>query len=194
MDLSAITNLRQATGAGVSDCKKALEQAGGDFDKAVEELRKKGEAKAAKKSAERQTKEGVVVSYIHSNKKLGVLLELLCETDFVARTEDFQALAYDLAMHVAAIAPDYVKPENVPADVVAKEKEIYSEQMASENKPADVLEKILDGKINKFFDEVCLINQKFIKDEDKTIEQLLTAITAKTGEKVEVGNFVRFQI
>ncbi|MBI5077561.1 translation elongation factor Ts [Candidatus Falkowbacteria bacterium] len=193
-DLENVTKLREQTGAGMVDCKKALDEAAGDFDKAVELLRKKGEAKAIKKMAERQAKDGIVFSYIHSNNKAGAMLELLCETDFVARTDDFKNLARDLAMQIVAMSPQYLKPEAVPAAVLEKEKEIYREQMKGENKPDAVKEKIIEGKLTKFFSEVCLLNQPFIKDESLTIDALIKQLVAKTGEKIEVGGFARFQI
>lgn len=176
------------------DCKKALDEAVGDFDKAVEILRKKGEAKAVKKIAERQTKEGIVFSYIHSNNKAGAMVELFCETDFVARTDDFKNLARDLAMQIVAMSPEYLKPEDVPAAALEKEKEIYREQMKGENKPDAVKEKIIEGKLAKFYSESCLLNQTFIKDESLTIDALIKQLVAKTGEKIEVGKFARFQI
>lgn len=176
------------------DCKKALDEADGDFDKAVEILRKKGEAKATKKMTERQTKEGIVYSYIHSNNKTGALLELLCETDFVSRTDDFKNLAHDLAMQIVAMSPDYLSPEQVPQDLIEHEKEIYSEQLKNEGKPANIIEKIMQGKLDKFFEEICLLKQPFIKDDKIKVEDLIKQMIAKTGEKIELGRFVRFQI
>lgn len=194
MSTQDVVKLRTMTGAGMLDCKKALDEAGGDLDKAAEILRKKGQAKAAKKSAERETKEGIVHSYIHANGKVGVLLELLCETDFVARNEVFQELAHDLAMQIAATEPLYIKPEDVPQEVVEKEKSMIKEEMADESKPADVLDKIVEGKMAKYYEEICLMNQPFIKDEDKTIADLINDKIASIGEKIEVGRFCRFSI
>lgn len=194
IDLKLISQLREITGAGIAECQKAVTEANGDINVAIEILRKKGEAKAAKKTAERKTKDGIVCSYIHGNAKLGVLLELLCETDFVARTDAFKQLANDIAMHIAALAPEYVRREDVPREVIEKEKEIYREQMVAENKPEAVKEKIVEGKLNKFFEEVCLLQQSFIKDETKKIEDLIKEAIAKIGEKIEIGRFVRFKI
>lgn len=193
-DQKAIINLRNLTGAGLVDCQKALEEAGGDLAKAQEILRKKGEAKATKKLQERQTKEGIVYSYIHSNNKVGAMLELFCETDFVARTEDFKSLARDIAMQIAALAPEYLKPDDVPAEIIEKEKEVYREQLKTEGKPEAMIEKILPGKSQKFYEEVCLLNQPFIKDEKIKIEDLIKQSIAKIGEKIEIGKFIRFQI
>jgi len=189
-----VTKLRAQTGAGMVDCKKALDESNGDYEKAIEILRKKGEAKATKKMAERQTKEGIVYSYIHSNAKAGVLLELFCETDFVARTDDFKALAHDLAMQIVAMSPEYLSPEQVPAEVLEKEKEVYREQLKSEGKPEAMMEKILEGKLAKFYEENCLLNQAFIKEDKLKVGELIKQMIAKTGEKIEIGKYARFQI
>lgn len=194
IDTKKITQLRSQTGAGMVECKKALEEAGGDFQKAVEVLRKKGEAKAAKKSAEREAKEGVVYSYIHATNKIGAMLELNCETDFVARNEEFKELAHDLAMHIVALNPLYIKPEDVPQEVLRKEKEVYAEQLRTEAKPEEIIEKIVEGKLNKYYEEVCLLKQPFIKNEDITIEELIKEKIAKLGEKIEINRFCRFEI
>lgn len=188
-----ITKLRQQTGAGVLACKKALEEANNDFERAVEILRKKGQTKAAEKM-ERVAKEGIIGFYLHANNKIGAMVELLCETDFVARTEEFQELAHDIAMQVSAQNPLYLSPENIPESVLAKEKEIYRDQMADEVKPAEIIDKIIEGKLNKYFEEVCLLKQTFIKDETKTVEELIKEKIAKIGEKIEVRRFVRFEI
>jgi elongation factor Ts len=193
-DVQPVVKLRGLTGAGMVDCKKALDEASGDFDKAIEILRKKGEAKATKKMAERQTKEGIVYSYIHSNNKTGSLIELLCETDFVSRTDDFKGLARDLAMQVVAMSPDYLSPEQVPQDIIDREKDIYSEQLKNEGKPDNIIEKIMQGKLDKFFEEICLLKQPFIKDDKIKVEDLIKQMIAKTGEKIELGKFARFQI
>jgi elongation factor Ts len=188
-----VKELREATNAGILDCKKALAEANGNFDQAIELLRKKGLASAAKK-ASRETNEGLVGHYIHAGSKQASLVELNCETDFVARTEHFQTLARDLAMHVVAARPLYLRREDVPGDVVAREKEIYGEQMANSGKPAHVLEKIIDGKLDKWYSEVCLLEQGFVKDPDTTIQQLLTQAIAKLGENIKVNRFARIAI
>lgn len=193
-DVQTITKLRNQTGAGMMDCKKALDEAKDDYDKALELLRKKGEAKAAKKMAERDAKEGIVYSYIHSNNKSGAMIELFCETDFVARTDDFKALAHDIAMQIVAMSPEYLKPEDVPSDEIEKEKSVYREQLKSEGKPEEMIEKILEGKINKYYEEVCLLKQTFIKDDKVKIEELIKQVIAKTGEKIELGKFANFQL
>jgi len=188
-----IKELRDKTQAGMVDCKKALVENDGDMDKAVEYLRKKGLASADKKMG-REVTEGIVASYIHSNSKIGVLVELKCATDFVARNEDFVALAKEIAMQIAAANPLYVKPEDVPADVVEKEKEIYREQMKNSGKPENVIEKIVEGKLTKFYSEVCLLEQEFIKDSAVKIQDLIKQKIAVFGENIEVGKFSRFQI
>ncbi len=191
-DPKLVSQLRERTGAGIVECKNALDEAGGDLEKAIEVLRKKGEIKAAKKSAERTTKEGLIHAYIHANGKVGAMIELSCETDFVARNEEFQGLAHDLAMQVAATSPLYIRPEDIPADIVAKEKEMYLEEV--KDKPPAVLEKILSGKLDKYYSEVCLLKQPFVKDEDVTIEEMINQKIAKIGEKIEIKKMVRFQI
>lgn len=193
MEISAnqVRELREKTGAGMMDCKKALSETSGNFDQAVEYLRKKGIASAAKKAG-RATKEGTVSSYIHGEGKVGVLLEVNCETDFVARTEQFRAFVKDVSMHIAAANPQYVRSEEVPADVVSKEKEIAVAQMQASGKPAAVLEKIAEGKIKKFYEDTCLMNQVFVKDPNKTIEQLLKETIAALGENISIRRFARF--
>jgi elongation factor Ts len=188
-----VKELREATNAGILDCKKALAESNGNFDQAVEFLRKKGLASAAKKAG-REANEGIVGHYIHAGSKQASLVELNCETDFVARTEEFQTLARDLAMHVVAARPIYLRREDVPADVVAREKDIYSEQMANSGKPAHVLEKIIDGKLDKWYSEVCLLEQGFVKEPDTKIRQLLTQAIAKLGENIKVNRFARIAI
>jgi len=188
-----IKELREKTGAGIVDCKKALQEAGGDIEKAVEILRKKGAAKAAKK-AERATAEGIVVSYIHAGGKVGALVELNCETDFVARTEDFKQLGHEIAMQVAAMAPEYVSREEVPAEVVEKEKEVLKQQALAEGKPEHIVEKIVEGRLAKFFSEKCLLEQPWIKDDSKTIQDLLTDYITKLGENIKVKRFCRFEV
>lgn len=185
--------LRETTGAGMMEAKKALVEAEGDMAKAVEILRKSGAAKMAKK-ADRVTAEGRVQTYMHTNGKLGVLVEVLCETDFVARNEQFIELCGDLAMHIAASAPQYVSRDQVPADVVAKEREIIAESLANENKPADILAKIVDGRLNKFFEDACLMEQKFVKDDSLTITQLLEEKVRTIGENIRIGRFTRIAL
>jgi elongation factor Ts len=190
-----VKELRDRTGAGVMDCKEALQASQGDLEAAVEYLRKKGIAGAAKR-AHRDTKEGVVSAYIHAGSKLGVLIEVDCETDFVARTEDFQGLVKDLAMQVAAASPAYVSREDVPATVLEKEREIYREQMADQKKPPQVLDKIIEGKLDKFFAEQCLLEQAFIRDPagKVKVKDLVDQVNAKTRERVVVRRFARFQV
>jgi elongation factor Ts len=190
-----VKDLRERTGAGVMDCKAALEAAQGDLQGAVEYLRKKGLADAAKKS-HRDARDGVVVSYIHPGSKIGVLVEVNCETDFVARTEDFQQLVKDVAMQVAAANPSYVAREEVPGAVVEKEREIYRQQMADQKKPPQVIDKIVEGKLEKYFSEQCLLEQAFVKDgTGKTkVKDLVDQVNAATKEKIVVRRFARFQI
>ena len=190
-----VKELRDRTGAGVMDCKEALNASGDNLDTAVEYLRKKGIASAAKKS-HREAKEGVVGSYIHAGSKLGVMVEVNCESDFVARTDAFQELVKDLAMQVAASNPSYVAREDVPGEVLEKEREIYRGQMADQKKPPQVIDKIIEGKLEKFFSESCLLEQPFIKDaQGKTmVRDLVATATAKTGERIVVKRFARFQV
>ncbi|OHD69639.1 MAG: translation elongation factor Ts [Spirochaetes bacterium RBG_16_49_21] len=188
-----IKELREKTQAGMMDCKKALVETNGDMEKAVEILRKKGLASAAKKMG-REVTQGIVASYIHSNKKIGVLVELLTVTDFVARNEGFEALAKELSMQIAAVNPLYIKVEDVPREVVEKEREIYREQMKDSGKPQNVIEKIVDGKLNKFYTDVCLLEQEYIKDSSVKIKDLIKQKIAAFGENIEIGRFVRYQI
>jgi elongation factor Ts len=189
--MEQIKALREKTGAGIVDVKKAFDEANGDEAKAIEILRKRGQDKALKKG-DRETHEGVVVSYVHSNGRIGALVKLYCETDFVARNEEFKELAHDIAMQVAAAAPQYLRPEDVPAEAVEKEKEIWKEQLAKEGKPAEMLEKIMGGKEQKFRNEISLLTQSFVKDPSKTIEALITEKIHKIGENIQVGDFVRY--
>jgi len=175
------------------DCKEALTESSGDFDKAIEYLRKKGLSAATKRSS-RAVKEGIIESYIHLEGKIGVLLELNCETDFVARTEGFKQLAHDIAMHVAAMNPAYVNPDDVPAAILEQEREIYRTQAVQEGKPEKILDKIIDGKLKKYYEDVCLLSQKFVKDTDITIETLVNNFIGNTGENVLVRRFVRYQL
>ena len=190
-----VKELRDRTGAGVMDCKAALEASQGDLQGAVEHLRKKGLADAAKK-AHREARDGVVASYIHPGAKIGVLVEVNCETDFVARTDDFQQLVKDVAMQVAAANPTYVSRDQVPGAVVEKEREIYRQQMADAKKPPQVIDKIVEGKLEKFYAQACLLDQPFIKDPSgKTrVKDLVDQATSKLGERVVVKQFVRFQV
>ncbi len=188
-----IAKLRAATGAGMMDCKNALEEAGGDVEKASEILRKKGIVKAAKK-ADRVASEGIVFSYIHGAGRIGVLVEVNCETDFVARTDGFKELVKEIALHISAANPLYVSREEVPVELVNKEKEIYAEQLKTQGKPANIVENILKGKVDKFFEEICLLEQFYIKDDSKKIQQLLTEKTAEIGEKISVRRFVRYEL
>jgi len=190
-----VKELRERTGAGMMDCKAALDAAKGDLSGAVEYLRKKGLADAAKK-AHRDARDGVVASYIHSGNKIGVLVEVNCETDFVARTPDFQQLVKDVAMQVAAANPTYVSREDVPGEVLEKEREIYREQMADQKKPPQVIDKIIEGKLEKFYGESCLLEQPFIKDSSgkSRVKDLVDQATAKLQERVVVKRFARFQV
>jgi elongation factor Ts len=190
---SDIAKLRASTGAGMMDCKNALEEAGGDQEKAGEILRKKGIVKAAKR-ADKVASEGVVSAYIHGVGKIGVLLEVNCETDFVARTDGFKDLVREIAMHIAATNPRYLDRQAVSTETMEKEKEIYSEQLKQQGKPQNVIENILKGKFEKFYEENCLLEQPFIKDDSKKIQGLLAEKTAETGEKITIRRFVRFEL
>lgn len=190
-----VKKLRDATGAGMMDCKKALVEADGDFDKAIEILRIKGAAKAAKKAG-RNAGEGIIFSYIHHNEKIGVLLELNCETDFVARTEEFHELAKQISLQIASMRPKWVKREEVPEEIIAKEREIYKEEMKESGKPEHVIEKIVENKVNKFYEDNCLLEQDFVFAEKKgtKIKDLITEAIAKIGENIQVSRFARFEI
>ena len=190
---SQVKELRDRSGVGMMDCKKALQESDGDLDKAFDYLRKVGVAKAQKKEG-RTTKEGLVVSYIHPGSKLGVLLELNCETDFVANTDDFLQLGNDIAMHIAATNPLGVDPNDISEDVINKEKEIYLEQANSSNKPANIVEKMVEGRVKKFYKENVLIEQEFVKDPNKTIKDIITDTIGKLGENIIVSRFKRFQL
>lgn len=188
-----VKELREKTNAGVLDCKKALEAANGDMDKAVEWLREKGLAGAAKK-ASRTTKQGLIEAYVHPGSKLAVLVEVNCETDFVARTDEFQTLIHDIAMQVAASKPEWIAPADVPDDVVAREKAIYRAQAEEEGKPARAIDSIVEGRLKKFYAEFCLLEQPFIKNPDVAIKNLITDVITRTGENVRVARFVRYQL
>ena len=195
MDITSgmVKQLRDKTGAGMMDCKEALTASDGDFDKAIDYLRTKGMAAATKRSS-KAAKEGTIASYIHMGGKIGVMVELNCETDFVAKTADFQNLAKDLAMHVAAANPLYLRPEDIPADALEREKEIYRSQALHEKKPEKIWEKIIEGKLKKYYEDVCFLEQKFVKNTDITIGTLVKDMMAKTGENIIVRRFARFQL
>ena len=195
MEVSAnmVKELREKTGAGMMDCKKALAETGGDFQRALDYLRQKGLATAAKRAG-RVASEGRVGSYIHAGGKIGVMVEVNCETDFVAKTDDFQVFAKDIAMHIAASNPSYIRREEVTADVLEREKEIYRAQARDAKKPEKVMEKIVEGKLEKFYGEVCLLEQAFVKDPDITIQDLLNGLIGKLGEKIEIRRFTRYQV
>ncbi len=188
-----VKELRDATGVGLMECKKALSEANGDIEEAQVLLRKRGVAIAQKK-ADREANEGLVASYIHAGGKLGVLVELNCESDFVAKTDDFQALAHDIAMHVAAADPRFIRREEVDQEAVAKEREIQRDRALQEGKPEQIVDKIVDGRMGKFYEEVVLMEQPFVKDNSVTIQELITNQTAKLGEKIAVGRIARFKI
>ena len=188
-----VKELREKSGVGMMDCKNALTESGGDFEKALDVLRKKGIAKAAKR-ADREAKEGVIYSYIHPGSKLGVLVEINCETDFVANTDDFQAFAKNIAMHIAAASPLAIKREELEQAVVDKEMEIFIDQAKASGKPDNIIEKIAQGRIEKYYAEVCLLEQAYVKDMDVTIQQLLTETISKVGENINIKRFARFRI
>jgi elongation factor Ts len=188
-----VKELRDKTGAGIMDCKEALASSDGNFDKAIEFLRKKGMSAATKRSS-KAAKDGVISSYIHMGGRIGVLVELNCETDFVAKTDNFQLLAKDLTMHIAAANPTYIRAEDIPSEVMEREKEIYRSQAMAEKKPEKIWDKIIEGKLKKYYEDVCLLNQKFIKDTDMTVETLINNMIAKTGENIIIRRFIRFQL
>lgn len=189
---SMVKELRERTGAGMMDCKKALQEANGDMDKAVEILRERGLAAAAKKAG-RIAAEGLVDSYIHGEGRIGVLVEVNCETDFVAKTEEFKTFVRDIAMHIAASDPQYLSREDVPEEVIEKEKEILRAQALNEGKPEKVVDKMVEGRLEKFFKEVCLLEQPFVKDPDKTVKDILTEKIATIGENITIRRFVRYE-
>lgn len=195
MEISAllVKDLREKTGAGMMECKKALEACGGDLEKSIVYLRERGMAAAQKKAA-RMAKEGLITSYIHAGGKLGVLVEINCETDFVARNDNFKDLTKDIAMQVAAVKPQYIRREDVPADILTREKEIYLSQAKATGKPEKVLDKIVEGKLEKFYEEVCLYDQPFIKDPNLKIKDLVNQAISKIGENIQIRRFARFQL
>jgi elongation factor Ts len=188
-----VQKLREQTQAPVMECKKALEEAKGDFSKASEILKKKGELRAEKKE-DSDTKSGVVESYIHSNYRVGALVELRCETDFVANNEEFKKLAYNLAMHITALNPKYVAYSKVPKEIIEEKEKEYADELKGTDKPTEIVEKIIKGKLEKEFQEICLDKQIFVKDETKSVEELIKEAIAKFGEKIEISRFIRFQI
>jgi elongation factor Ts len=195
MEITAamVKQLREATGAGMMECKAALTEANGNMEEATTILRKRGLAQATKKAG-RSTNEGLIGSYIHMGGKIGVLVEVNCESDFVARTDDFQNMAREIAMHVAAASPQYVRREDVPGDILDREREIYRAQMKDQGKPPQVVEKIIEGKLNSFFEQVCLLDQPSIRDPKVTIGQVVQQAIAKLGENIAVSRFVRFKL
>jgi elongation factor Ts len=195
MSISAkeVKALRDRTGAGMMDCKKALTETDGDIEAAIDALRAKGASKAAKRS-EKSANEGTIGSYVHFDNRTAVIVEVNCETDFVAKTDDFQGLAKQIALHIASQAPLSVTPEDIPEDVVARERRVYEEQVKEQGKPDDIALKIVEGKLNKFFKETTLLAQPFVKNPDQTVGELITEMSAKTGEKIEVARFQRFKV
>lgn len=193
VNASTVKELREKTGAGVMDCKKALAECSGNLEKAVDYLRQKGLAAAAKK-ASRVAAEGLVGAYIHAGGKIGVMVELNCETDFVARTPEYQALLKDIAMQVAAASPRYVRREDVPAEEIERERNIYRTQVLEQGKPEKIVDKIVEGKLDRFYSEICLVEQAFIKDPDKKVSDLLQEAIARMGENIQVRRFMRYQI
>jgi len=191
--LELIKKIRERTGAGVVAVKKALDEAGGNEEKAIEILRKLGQSKAAKK-AEREAREGIIISYVHSNNRVGAMVKLLCETDFVARNEEFQQLGKDIAMHIAAMNPKFIKPEDVSAEIIEKEKEIWQAQLANEGKPAEMMEKIMAGKEKKFREEAALLSQAFVKNPEITVGELIVEKIGKIGENIQVGEITRLEL
>ncbi len=193
-NLELIQKLRKQTGAGMMDVKQALDEANGDENKAIEILRKKGQKIAAQKQQEREAKDGLVEAYIHAGGKVGSMIVLACETDFVARNEEFKALAHEIAMQVAAMKPEYISSEDVPEDVKNKEMEIYKAELKDQGKPAEVIDKIIAGKLDKFYQQVCLLEQPYIKDDKKKVKDLIDEATAKMGEKIEVKRMIVFSL
>jgi elongation factor Ts len=195
MEINAdlVKELRQRTGIGMMECKEALQECGGDVEKAIEILRKKGYARAKDKMS-REASEGLVGSYIHMNAKIGVLIEINCESDFVALNDDFKDLVKNIAMHIAAASPKYIAPEDVPAEVLEQEKEIIREQLKDTKKPPEIMEKIVQGKLSKFYEEVCLLEQAYIRDDKIKVKQLIASAIAKLGENIRVRRFARFEI
>lgn len=192
-DLGLIQKLREISGLGMLDCKKALDDAGNDLDKAIELLRKKGAAVAAKR-ADKGTSEGIVHAYIHPGSQIGVLVEINCETDFVAKIDEVKRFANDICLQIAALKPEFLSPDEVSPEFLAKEREILTEQMKDSGKPANVLEKIIDGRISKLYSEICLLKQTFLKNDKLTVEEAIKELMAKTGENIKIRRFARFEI
>lgn len=192
-DMKLVKKLRDATGISIMECKKAIAEAENDYDKAEELLRKRGFEKA-KSKASRATNQGAIGSYIHSNSRIGVIMELGCETDFVANNEDFQALLKDLCMQIAAMNPQYISEADIPAEVIEKEKDIYREQMKNSGKPDNIIEKIIEGKLKKYYTEICLLHQAFFKEDKKSCQDLIAEKIHKLGENISVKRFVRYQV
>jgi len=193
MSSEIIKELRQVTGAGILDCQEALKESNNDLEKAIDFLRKKGQ-KFADGKGSRTTNEGIIEAYIHSNSKIGVLLELVCETDFVARNEEFKKLAHDIALHIAAANPRWKEREEVPEEIIEKEKQIYKEALKNEKKPEEMIEKIAGNKLEKFYNTSCLLEQGFVKDDKITIKDLIHTMVAKLGENIQIKRFVRFSL
>jgi elongation factor Ts len=193
IDLKLVQELRNQTGLGMMDCRKALEQAGGDFDKAIELLRKKGASVAAKRS-DKSTSEGFVASYIHPGDRVGVMVEINCETDFVARTEAVRKFGHDVCLHIAALKPLYLSSDQVDPNLITREREIAREQLAGSGKPEKIIEQIIEGKLNKVFSEICLLLQPFVKNDQITIDEALKELIAKTGENIRIRRFARFEL
>jgi len=193
VDAKTVKELRDRTGSGMMDCKNALRETDGDIEKAIDFLREKGLAKAAKK-ASRTASDGRIFSYIHTNGKIGAMVELNCETDFVAKTDEFKELGHELCMQIAAAAPQYIRPEEVPEEDIEREKEIYRQQALDEGKPENILDKIAEGKLNKFYENNCLLEQVYIRDGDKKVKDLVVEMIAKLGENMVVRNMSRFSI
>ncbi len=193
ISVELVKDLRQRTGAGIVDCKKALQESKGNVEAAIDYLRKKGLAMAAKKAG-RIASDGLISSYIHAGGKMGVLVEVNCETDFVAKTEEFQNFVKNIAMHIAAANPQYIRREEIPEEILKKEREIYRTQALEAGKPEKIIDKIVEGKMERFYSEVCLLEQTYIKDSDLTVKELLEAMIAKVGENIAIRRFVRFQL
>ena len=193
VDMAMVRKLREQTGIGILECKKALEEVGGDFDKAVDLLRKKGYEKAKSKSS-RATNQGVINSYIHTNNRIGAMVEIACETDFVAKNEDFIQFTKDVCMQIAAMNPEFISSNDIPEEVISKEKEIIREQLKDSGKPENILDNIVEGKLKKYYSEVCLLNQTFFKDDQFTIESLLTEKIHKIGENIVIKRFTRYEV
>ena len=193
IDLKLIQKLRDMTGLGMLDCRKALQESDGDIDKAVEQLRKKGAAVAAKR-ASKETAHGIVHTYIHPGDQIGVMIEINCETDFVARTPDIKNLAQDLCLQIAAMRPLYLSPEEVDPKLVAHERDVFKAQLADSGKPEKILDQIIDGKVNKFYTDICLLKQPYIKNDQKTVEEVLKELVGKTGENIKINRFARYEI